>query len=399
MLFIGYFEGIGSQRGIAWRCADSRSLGEFLGLAAADPTPDHSSLTRIRQRLPLEVHEAVFEIVLGICRAHGLVKGKRVAVDSTTLEANAAMKAIRRKATGESWREYVTRLAREAGIEDPTDEELRRFDKKRKKKVSNDDWESPSDPDARIAKMKDGRTRLAYKAEHAVDLDSDLILAARIHPADRGDPDTLAETVKQAQTNVTAAGSEVKIRDVAADKGYHKAQTLAEVKEIDIRTYIPERRDKRKRRWTDKPEGWREAFHGNRRRCRGARGKALQRLRSEKVERSFAHVCNTGGARRTWLRGFEKVTKRYLIQAAGHNLGVLMRKLYGLGKPRGLADLAGLLRASLSALLRLLRAPWSLREAAESLRSPNAVHRPSLHGFPANLDLPPTQPPRLAAAA
>ena len=196
MILIGYFEGLASQRGIAWRCCDSRSLAEFLGYSPAEETPDHSSLTRIHQRLPQEVHAAMFHFVLQLAAEKQLLDGKTVAVDSTMLEANAAMKSIERKDTGEDWKEYLRRLAAEAGIENPTEEDLRRFDKKRTdKKVSNDDWQSPSDPDSRIARMKDGRTHLAYKAEHVVDLKTDLVLAAVVYEAHRGDAETLAESV------------------------------------------------------------------------------------------------------------------------------------------------------------------------------------------------------------
>ena len=342
MLLVGYFEGIDSQRGIAWRCSDSLALRDFLGMKATQASPDHSSLTVIRKRLPVEVHEQVFAKVLSIAQARGLLNGSTVAVDATTLEANAAMKTIVRKDTGEDWNEYIGKLAKEAGLEDPTAEELRRFDRKRKgKKVSNDDWTSPSDPDSRIAKMKDGRTHLAYKAEHAVDLKSDLVVAARIYQADQGDPETLTETLAAAKLNLSEAGSEITVEEAVADKGYHKAETLVECLEEAIRTYIPERKGKR-RVWTDKPLEQREAVYANRRRCAGERGRRLQRWRSEKVERTFAHVCETGGARRSWIRGLWEVSKRYLIQVAGHNLGVIMRKLFGIGTPR---SLQGSLRA------------------------------------------------------
>jgi len=336
MLLVGYFEGIDSQRGIAWRCSDSLGLREFLRMKATQPAPDHSSLTVIRRRLPVEVHELVFTKVLAIAQAKGLLKGGTVAVDSTTLEANAAMKSIVRKDSGEDWKDYVGRLAREAGLENPTAEELRAFDKKRTgKKVSNDDWQSPSDADARIAKMKNGDTHLAYKAEHAVDLETTLVVAAPIYHADRADSETLLETVCAAQENLRDAGSEQNIEEAVADKGYHSAETLADCAEAETRTYIPERKGKR-RTWTDKPERQREAVYANRRRCKGARSKRLQRQRSERVERSFAHVCETGGGRRSWIRGILEVTKRYLIQVAGHNLGIIMRKLFGIGTPRSL---------------------------------------------------------------
>jgi transposase len=340
MLFVGYFEELSSQRGIAWRCSDSFSLRAFLCVAWNEKTPDHSSLSKIRQRLPLSVHEQVFAFVLKVAQDKKLLRGKTVAVDATTLEANAAMKTIVRKETGEDWKEYLRRLAVEEGIEDPTDEELRRFDKNRPKKVSNKEWQSPTDTDSRIAKMKDGRTHLAYKAEHALDLETEFVLSATVHAADQADSATLVDSVLVAQINLVRAGSEQEVEEAVADKGYHKAETLAACETLNVGTYIPEPKRK-KRNWKDKPESWQQATRANGRRVRGARSKRLQRLRSEYVERSFAHVCETGGGRRTWLRGLEKVNKRYLVQVAAHNLGLLMRKLFGMGKPRTLQGAGG----------------------------------------------------------
>lgn len=338
MILVGYFEGIGSQRGIAWRCSDSRSLAEFLGVAVHEETPDHSSLSRIHARLPLEVHEAMFAFVLKLAAEQKLLSGKTVAVDSTMLEADAAMKSIVQRATGEDWKTYLRGLAAERGLENPTDEELRRFDKTRKnKKVSNDDWESPNDPESRIARMKDGTTHPAYKAEHVVDLDTDLVLAAEIYPADRGDSDTLAESLVAAQKNVIQAESPTNIEEAVADKAYHAAQALAVVNEaLGIRTYIPEPKRKSRWKWSKRTAAERRAVTGNHRRVGGTRSKKLQRLRSEFTERTFAHVCQTGGARRCWLHGRLKVAKRYLLQVAARNLGRIMRHLFGMGTPRGL---------------------------------------------------------------
>jgi transposase len=344
MLLVGYFEGLDSQRGIAWRCGDSLSLRAFLGVPLGAATPDHSSLTKIRQRLPLDVHEQVFVFVLGVAHAKKLLRGKTVAIDSTTLEANAAMRSIVRKDTGEDYKAYLKRLLAEEGVADPTDEDVRRFDRKRPKKGSNQEWASPTDPDSRIAKMKDRRTHLAYKAEHTVDLDSEFVLAAAVYPADQADSATLMDSIVQAQINLMLAGSAQEIEEAVADKGYHKAETLADCERWGTRTYIPEPK-REERTWADKPAGWDRAYRANRRRVRGARSKRLQRKRSEYVERSFAHVCETGGARRTWLRGLTNVTKRYLVQVAGHNLGLLMRKLFGVGKPRMLQGAGGLVGA------------------------------------------------------
>ena len=355
MLLIGYFEGLDSQRGIAWRCSDSRSLSSFLGLGPAEESPEHSSLTRIRKRLSREVHEEVFEFVLRLAESKKLLRGKTLAVDSTTLEANAARKSIVRKEGGEEYKEYLKKLALEAGIEEPSDDDLRRFDKDRKgKTLSNEEWVSKTDPDSRIAKMKDGTTHLAYKVEHAVDLASDFVVAAEVHPANRSDHETLKESVVGAQKNLILAGSEVGVEELAADRGYHKAENLAWAMAWGMRTYIPEREEQRARRWTDKPVEQKRAVYANRRRVRGERGKRLGRLRSEYVERSFAHVCETGKARRTWLRGLLDVSKRYLIQVAARNLGVLMRKLFGIGTPRSLQGRAEAVSAFLFALVVVL---------------------------------------------
>jgi transposase len=339
MLFVGYFEGLDSQRGIAWRCADSFSLRQFLGTPWEEGTPDHSTLTNTRKRLPPEIFEEVFQFVLGIAEAKKLIAGKTVGVDSTTLEANAAMKSIVRRDTGEDWNAYVARLMREEGVigpeETPTVEEIARYDRKRKgKSVSNADWKSETDGDAKIAKMKDGTTHLAYKAEHVVDLESDLVLAAEIRPADQADTATMADSLAAAQLNLEAAGSEAVIEEAAADKGYHAAATIELCEFLDVKTYIPEPKLKEPATWPDHPEEQRRAAKNNRSRMGRAKGKAMQRRRSEVVERSFAHLCETGGARRSHLRGLANVTKRYLIAAAAHNLGRILRRLTGVGKPK-----------------------------------------------------------------
>jgi transposase len=392
MLLVGYFEGISSQRGIAWRCADSLSLRKFLGLAANEESPDHSSLSVIRERLPQDVHVAVFEWVLTLAREKQALSGKTLGVDSTTLEANAAMKSIVRKDSGEDWQAYLTTLMRESGAigpeDTPTVEELKRFDKSRKdKKVSNEEWESPADPDAKITQMKDGTTHLAYKAEHAVDLDSEMIVAAEIYPANQSDTFTLEDTVNAAQTHLAESGSDVEVEEVVTDKGYHSNDVLETfAQETPYRTYIsePPLPKGRKHVWTDKPDTQQAAFRANRRRTRGARGRRLQRQRSDRSERSFAHVCETGGARRTWLRGIAKVRKRYLIAAVAHNLGRLMRALFGIGTPRGLQGVAG----ALSAVCRAVQLPqlacWRWPTIVRHVLSPgNSCWASARNGAPA----------------
>jgi transposase len=371
MLLVGYFEGIGSQRGIAWRCHDSLSLREFLGVPLTAATPDHSSLTRIRNRLPLETHASVFQFVLQVTEQQGLLKGKTTAVDSTTLEANAAMKSIVRRETGEDWKAYLVRLMKEEGLiaenDEPTDEEARRFDQRRKnKKVSNDEWVSKTDSDARIAKMKDGRTHLAYKAEHVIDLETELILAAEVYEADYSDSQTLTDSLIAAQTHLNEAELDVEIEEGVADKGYHAAKQLELVGSLGFRTYIPEPKRKGKSRWTDKPAELKAAVYANRRRTKTAKNKKLQRLRSERVERSFAHVCETGGARRTWLHGIDKVRKRLLMSAAARNLGLVMRKLFGFGTARSLqseGSLAAIVQLAWLVIRRLLASGDCFRSA------------------------------------
>jgi transposase len=342
MLFIGYFEGLDSQRGIAWRCADSLALRTFLGIAITEATPVHASMTIIRQRLPESVFDKVFVFVLSLLDDKGLLRGKTIGIDATTLEANAAMKSIVRKDTGEDWKQYLRGLAQAEGIENPTEEDLRRLDRGRKdKKVSNEHWESPIDPDSRIAKMKDGRTHLAYKAEHAVDLVSEAIVATTVTFADKSDPQSGPVTLSLAAANLVLAGNETELAETVMDKGYHENGLLARMAEQGVRTYIPERRQK-SRCWTDKPAKQEKAFRANRQRVRGKKGRQLNRWRSERCERTFAHVCETGGGRRAWLRGQTNVSKTHTLKCAAYNLGLLLRKVWGYCKPRNAAAVAAL---------------------------------------------------------
>jgi hypothetical protein len=308
------------------------------------------------------------------------------------------MKTIVRRDTKESYPQFVQRLAEESGMENPTEEEARRFDRSREgKRSSNEEWESRTDSDARIAKLKDGRTRLAYKSEHVVDLETGAIVGVAVHQADRGDTETIDETLQVAEENlrgVRGAGTEEREDDdsdvtsgdaadaeraVVADKGYNKAVLLRQLKEKGYRTYIPERRQKGQRHWTDK--GGRKtasAFYGNRARVKRRKGRGLQRKRGELLERTFAHICETGGARRTRLRGRENVSKRYLLQASAANLGLVMRRLFGRGTPRGLAETRRICTQAIASLTAprptlvaaLLRALLrSVRQIRASLRA------------------------------
>ena len=338
LLLVGYFEGLDSERGMAWRAADSLAVRHFVGLGLDTVAPDHSTISRTRRLIALETHRAVFTWVQDRLAAAGLLKGRTVAIDATTLEANAAMRSIVRRDTGATYQEFLTRLAAESGIKTPTREALARLDRRRKKRTSNDDWQNPFDPDAKITKMKDGRTHLAHKAEHAIDLASGAMVAVTVQGAQVGDTTSLVETTSAAAEQVEAAHAEraapAAVTELIADKGYHSNQTLLDLLTVGVRSYIAEP-DRGRRHWTNAPEA-QAAVSGNRRRVRGGRGKRLLRCRGEYVERSFAHVYDTGGMRRTHLRGHRNILKRLLIHASGFNLGILMRQVFGRGTPRGL---------------------------------------------------------------
>ncbi|MCF8710481.1 transposase, partial [Rhizorhapis sp. SPR117] len=283
-------------------------------------------------------HEKIFGWVLALVAEHDLVKAERIGVDGSTMEANAALRTIVRRDTGETYREMLTRMARESGIDTPTAEDLVRLDRKRKgKKLSNADWESATDPDAKVARMKNGSTRLAYKPEHAVDLDTGVIVAAPIHAADQGDTNTLDPTLKAVAQNLAGIGlaptSEDRC-DLVADKGYHSRDVLKRLDGDVWRSRISEPKPaKGVLRWHG-DEAAQKAVYANRSRLKSAVGRRAMRKRGEMVERSFAHVLDRGGMRRAWLRGRENLQKRYLVHVAGFNLGVLMRALFGCGTPR-----------------------------------------------------------------
>jgi transposase len=371
MLLIGYFEGIDSERGIAWRVADSLALRRFLGYSLTEATADHSTISRNRRLIDLETHQEVFNWVLTVLAKQKLLDGKTMGIDATTLEANAALRSIVRRDTHERYDEFLTRLAKASGIATPTREDLAKLDKGRKNKGSNDDWQNPFEPDAQITKMKDGRTHLAHKAEHAVDLKTGAVVAVTLQPADRGDTTSLGETIQQVDRNLvavmkdeTACGqlSEQVLREAVADKGYHSNAVLKDQRENEIRTYISEP-DRGRRDWTDKEEE-RDAVYANRRRIRGQRGKRLLRKRGELVERSFAHCYDTGGMRRTHLKKHGNILKRLLIHAAGFNLSLILRGLLGVGTARGLQDLAGRFAALILTSWRALRSKLDPRQPA-----------------------------------
>jgi transposase len=359
MLLVGFFEGIDSERGIAWRVADSLSLREFLGFSVTEQTPDHSTVSRTRRLFTVQAHKLAFQHCLGILADAGLVDAQTVAIDATTLEANAAMRSIQRRDDGRKYDEYLKDLAEAEGIENPTREQMARMDRKRKKKASNKDWTSPNDPDARIAKMKDGRTHLAHKAEHAVDLASGAVVAITLQGADQGDTTTVHQTLAAAQANARMV-NERGIEEVVADKGYHSGATLVKLQQESVRTYIPEP-ERGRRNWQGR-DTEQARVYANRRRVRGRRGKQLQKARSELVERSFAHMYETGGMRRTHLRKTNNILKRLLIHAMGFNLALMIRSAHGIGKPRTLQGLHDRLLCAQSVLLALYAAEWATED-------------------------------------
>ena len=376
LLMIGFFEGLDSERGIAWRAADSLTLRDFLGVALDEAPPDHSTISRTRRLIAVETHRDIFTWILERLAAAGLVKGKTIGIDATTLEANAALRSIVRRDTGESYDEFLTGLATASGIKTPTRAALARLDRTRKKKGSNDDWTHPHDPDARITKMKDGRTHLAHKAEHAVDLETCAIVGLTVQGADQGDTttidQTLADAVEQLLTVDEATDEPITIADeVVADKGYHSRAKVRELTEAGFRTYISE---------PDRPpQGWpnqraeRDAVYANRRRIQRDRGKRLLRLRGERLERPFGHLYETGGMRRTYLRGHDNILKRLLVHAGAYNLGLWMRTMFGVGTPRGLQGRLVTLIAVLMTLWRCVT-PHRLRHATRQIDRASIRH-------------------------
>jgi transposase len=381
LLLVGYFEGLDSERGIAWRAADSLAIRRFLRVGLDEGVADHSTISRTRRLIDVETHRAVFTWIQQQLVARGVMRGGPLGIDGTTLEANAALRSIVRRDTGETYQEFLTKLAQASGITTPTREDLAKIDKKRKKKGSNDDWQHPQDPDASITKMKDGRTHLAHKAEHAVDLECGAIVAVTVQRADAGDTRTIQATLVMAaeQLEATVGLDAPSDLDVVADKGYHSNEVVTDLDALGIRTYISEPARGR-RNWRGKADAQR-AVYGNRRRIKGARGQALRRLRGEVLERTFAHAYETGGMRRTHLRGHSNILKRLLVHAGGFNLGLVMRTLLGVGTPRGLQ---GRLAARLAAAWASLTTAWGHQRPRRCPNDPVDVkgHRHDVLSWP-----------------
>ena len=380
VMLIGFFEGIESERGIAWRVADSLCLRQFLQIGLDERTPDHVTISRTRRLMDEATHQEVFGWVLRQVARAGLLKGKTIGIDATTLEANAAMKSIVRRDTEESYAEYLKRLADAAGLETSDEAALRRLDRRRKKKGSNVEWANPHDPEAQITRMKDGRTALAYKAEHAVDMDTGAIVAVTTHGGAVGDTTSVGETLPAAGEAVaehiaeptTNGKFEVNakgVEELVADKGYHSGDVLVDLRGLEVRAYIAEP-DRGRRKWAGKQEQ-QTAVYRNRQRISGNRGKQLLRRRGERVERTFAHAYETGALRRLHVRGKQNVQKKLLLQAAACNLALLLRKMIGAGTPRALQDLVAHL---FFLLLRLISASSAISAPPRSLSAAISRH-------------------------
>lgn len=343
MIMIGFFEDLPGERAIAARCEDSISIRSFLNYSLEEKTPNHSSFTIIRQRLGLEIYQEIFTLTLQALRAHGLLRGKNLGIDSSVIEANASLRALVHRNTEEQYWDYVKRLAAENGVDPDDAAAVRRFDKHRPGKGSNQEWQNPHDPDAKIGRTKDGATDMIYKPEAVVDLDTGAIVQADVQPGDQADHKDVAAHILQAQQTINqACGAEpdtLTVTSITADKGYYSVGELQALQHEGIRTVISDPIDNRR---VDKlkPEEQR-AVRGAKRSVTSESGKDLLRRRGMHIERSFAHVLDAGGMRRTTLRGWENLNKRYKLAAAIYNLSQLMRKLFGFGTPKQLAAALG----------------------------------------------------------
>jgi transposase len=346
MLMVGFFENLPSERGIASRCADSLSIRAFLHYGLDEATPHHSSFTIIRQRLGGEIYEQVFELVLKALEKKKLLKGKRLGIDASVMEANASLASLKHRLTGEAYAEYVKKLAAAAGVDTSDEAAVRRFDRKRPgRKTSNDEWQNPHDPDAKVGRTKRGATRMIYKPEHVVDLETGAIVDADVRPGDEHDTDDLTGRLLSAEARMNRALGDGKdterVEVIVADMGYFKLEEIALLQDLGFETVV---KDPQTHRRLDKlPACDVAVIDAAKAAVQSQLGTQLARDRAEKVERSFEHVLDCGGARQTTLRGRENIRKRYLIQAACANLSLLMRHLFGVGTPKQALALAHLL--------------------------------------------------------
>ena len=384
MLMVGFLENLPSERAIALRCGDSLMIRRFLGYELDEETPHHSSFTVIRQRLSAEVYQSVFDVVLEALREHGLLRGKNLGIDSSVIEANASLRGLESRNTGEAYWDYVKRLATEAGVDGSDPAAVRRFDKQRPgRKTSNLDWVNPNDPDAKVAQAKDGATDMLYRPEHIVDLDTGAILSAEVRQADQADTQGLAERVVAVAALVEAIGEDVRahqekpcpaaVATLTADKGYYSVDELEAIQAWGIKTVIS---DPIRNRRLDKLDSTQRAVvRKAQRSAQSNYGKALLRKRGMHIERSFAHLLDCGGIRRATLRGQANLDKRYKIAAASYNLSQLMRHLFGIGTPKQAAA------ATLAALMQLFSLLYLSLLSALSILCPQIGNSFLVAGF------------------
>lgn len=397
MLMVGYFENLSSERAIAARCADSIEIRAFLGYHLTETTPDHSSLSRLRSRIPEEVFFSVFDLVLKALRKSKLVRGRHLGIDASVIEANASLASLVNRLTEEDYQAYITRLAKEAGVDADDPEAVRRFDRTRKgKKTSNTQWKNPHDEDARIGRDKKGATRMLYKPEHVVDLESGAIVDVRVRHGDEGDAGELFTRVGEAEDRLGrvlgCAPEEAIVETLAGDKGYFKLEEVTELQHVGIVTMIAVPKVKRNEEKLSSRKQmalfWAKGMAG----CEA--GRQQLRARAEKVERSFAHVLEAGGLRRTTLRGRANVEKRQVIGALCYNLSLLMRKLFGVGTPRqALATRWAATVALFLALMHSWTAVWKHRAVRRARKTtggwPSGRALPVRHAFhPFTLSIP-----------
>ncbi len=334
MLIVGFFENIRSERGIASRCDDSFSIRHFLHYDINESTPEHSSLSVIRKRLPISVNYKVFSFVLTEMKKRGMVKGKNLAFDSSVMEANASLRALKNRMTEESYQEYIKKLAEENGIDTSDKAAIAKFDRKRKdRKTSNAEWYNPYEPDAKIGKKKDGAVDMIYKPENVVDLDTGAIIDVNLLNGDVSDSTDNTEKIINAQARLNDISDDPtnaeSVETATADKGYYDTDTIAELRKSGIICIIPDRIDHRNLSKLNESQA--NAVIATCEQVKSDFGKDLLKRRGMHVERSFAHILDCGGMRRTTLRGNENIAKRYIVAAACYNLSMIMRLTFGIG--------------------------------------------------------------------
>jgi len=336
MLMVGFFENLPSERAIAEMCADSIAVRAFLGFGLNEKTPEHSSLTRIRQRVGLEIYQQVFVLILSALQAHGLVKGKHLGVDSSVMEANASLRGLVNRNTEETYWDYVKRLAREHGIDPKDSDAVRRFDRKRPKRTSNEEWVNPHEPEAKVGPKKDGATDMIYKPEVVGDLETGALVDAQVLPGDQPDHQDVSTRLLEAQQTLNAARGQpldqLTMETATTDKGYYAVPQLQALQHEEIRTVMRDPVVNRRMDQLDEPE--QQAVKAAQRSTKSSLGRKLLRRRGMYLERPFAHILDCGGMRRTTLRGLLNNNKRFKLTGAFYNLSQLVRHLLVIGTPK-----------------------------------------------------------------